>query len=343
MNREPPKRQGHVDIRDVARAAGVSTATVSRALSGRGYASDDARRKVAAASRRLGYQPAAPGRSLRTTRSMTIGLLVPDLADPVYLPFLRGVEHAAQQHGYVVVVADARSSTTLERRQLDRLYAQRVDALVLAGSPRDRAYLRRLQRAGLMVVDPEGPNGPSDIRRTTEAHATTSLCEHLADLGHSRIAYVTRGAPRGRTAQRRSRAVIDSCRKVGIAAKPVLLGARREPDDVGDMLAGLVRSRKPVTAVVCGAHSLAPLLLRAKSAAGIHVPDECSFVTYGDSDWAAAYRPALSVVRRDLYARATAITTHLIAQLDGHDPHVTDPDAHRVEFVPRDSVARARS
>ncbi len=123
------------DIRQVAAEAGVSTATVSRVLTGKGPASEDATRRVRAAADRLGYSPSAPASSLRTERSMIIGVLVPNLANPVFLPFLRAVEHLAQQHGYAVIVADAQRSPEVERRQLDRLSAQRIDALVVAGRP----------------------------------------------------------------------------------------------------------------------------------------------------------------------------------------------------------------
>ncbi len=345
MNPRPAQRQAtRADIHDVARAAGVSTATVSRALSGNGYASEEARRRVRRASERLGYQPAGPARSLRTTRSMLLGVLVPDLADGVYLPFLRGVEHVAQRRGYLVLLADGQGSKLVERAQLDRLQAQRVDALILAGAPRDGAYLRRAMRAGLTVIDPEGPDGPDAwARATTETRATRALCEHLAGLGHARIAYVTRGEPRGRTARRRSRSIMDSCRRVGIDARRVALGADPRPGEVAGVLSGLVRTRRGVTAVVCGAHSLAPLVLQAKHEAGIHVPEECSFVTYGDSAWASAYRPAIAVVRRDLYAKAVTITTHVVASLEGERAPSTSAHAHRAEFVPRASVARARS
>jgi DNA-binding LacI/PurR family transcriptional regulator len=107
----------------------------------------------------------------------------------------------------------------------------------------------------------------------------------------------------------------------------------------------LVKTRDGVTAVVCGAHSLAPTLLRAKDTAGIRIPEDCSFITYGDSPWAAAFRPPLAVVRRDLYAKAMAITGHVIARLDG-DEHAasvrTDPTAHSVEYVARESVGQAQ-
>ena len=91
--------------------------------------------RSAAAAERLHYQPSASASSLRTDRSMIIGVLVPNLANPVFLPFLRAVEHEAQRFGYAVMVADTQQSTEIEHRQLDRLSAQRIDALIMAGRP----------------------------------------------------------------------------------------------------------------------------------------------------------------------------------------------------------------
>jgi LacI family transcriptional regulator len=141
-------------IRQVAAEAGVSTATVSRVLSGRGPASTETAQKVQSAASKLDYLPNASASSLRTDRSMIIGVLVPNLANPVFLPFLRAVEGMAQQQGYAVIVADTQHSDRIEARQLDRLSAQRVDGLIMAGRPRSPARVRRLRDGGLPVTDP---------------------------------------------------------------------------------------------------------------------------------------------------------------------------------------------
>ncbi len=100
---------GRVTILDVAHAAGVKPSTVSKALNdGRGSA--DVRRRVAEAASRLGYRPNQQARGLRRSESRSIGVLIPDLANPVFLPFLRGVEHAAQERGYVVLITDGQRS-----------------------------------------------------------------------------------------------------------------------------------------------------------------------------------------------------------------------------------------
>src|ERR1700728_461901 len=117
-------QNARVDIRRVAEEASVSIATVSRVVSGRGPVNDDTRQRVQSVVARLGYRPSASARSLRTSQTMIIGALVPDLSNPVFVPFLRGVQHVAQAEGYSVLVVDAQRSAVVERRALDRLIDQ---------------------------------------------------------------------------------------------------------------------------------------------------------------------------------------------------------------------------
>jgi LacI family transcriptional regulator len=103
-------------------------------------------------------------------------------------------------------------------------------------------------------------------------------------------------------------------------------------------MTGLVRRANPVTAIVSSSHGLTPLLLAGLAGAGIDLPVECSFVSYGDSDWARAYRPAISVVAADLYAAGRLLADAALSQLG----HATGYDTDRLpiaQFIPRASVA----
>ena len=309
---------GRPDIRQVAAEAGVSTATVSRVLSGRGPASAKAIRAVRSAAERLDYQPSASASSLRTDRSMIIGVLVPNLANPVFLPFLRAVEHQAQRFGYAVMVADTQQSTEIEHRQLDRLSAQRIDALIMAGRPRDPQRVRRLIDAGLAVADPVTFAERAGVPfRSISAVAIEEACRHLASLGHERLAF--RG-PRPRTAPSTSahrwHLIETTCRSLAprLSAWPSMGSAisppgqaHRLPRRAGRHIWTLGPSPGGPTVLWSNSHVLAPILLEGLSMADIGIPTECSFVTFGDSAWAAAYRPSISVITDDLEAAATAL------------------------------------
>ena len=334
------------DIRQVAARAGLSTATVSRVLTGTGPASADAIQRVEAAVRELDYLPNASASSLRTDRSMMIGVLVPNLANPVFLPFLRAVEHTAQPLGYAVVVADTQNSTRIERQQLDRLIAQGIDGLVMAGRPRHPDQVRRLSRAGMPVVEPETfaeHAGTSMRARTTTA--VEQACRHLASLGHRRLAFVTRSSTLSGASASRWDTIVGICRALGIEPRHVALMTGPDADGlnvalVATMLAALTGSAGSPSVIWSNSMVLAPLLLEALAIADIEIPAECSFLTFGDSPWATAYRPPITVISGDLGSVANVMTESLLRRLGavGAEPAVElQPDA----YLARSSVGPA--
>lgn len=330
-----------VGIQRVADEASVSIATVSRVVSGRGPVNEETRLRVQRVADRLRYRPNASAQSLRTSKTMIMGVLIPDLANPVFVPFLRGVQQVAQAEGYSVLVVDAQRNDEVERRALDRLTEQHVDALVLAGSARDPGHIDELRRAGMAVIDGRDRATPSrSLVPALERPGSIAMCNALADLGHRNIGFVSRStlADAGR---RRWDAIRQRCRQLDLVAERISVNPEVGADAVGAGLDAFVRRGvDPVTALVCSTHGLAPALLGGMGAAGIRIPDGCSFVTYGDSDWALAYRPAISVVTMDLFGVASTMTRRLIAELRGKPPELgSDPDPAR--FIRRDSVSDA--
>ena len=328
-------------IRRVAQEAGVSIATVSRVMGGHPHGSDEVRRRVLAAAERLHYQPSAAARGLRTTRTMIVGVLVPDLANPTVVPFLRGVQHVAQAQGYAVLVADAQRSAAVERSQLDRLHAQRVDALIVPALPSDLDYLRRLQAEGLTVAEGPFDDPAAWSIAATERAATRAACEHLGALGHRRIGFVARATARTSTSGARWALVSSECRRAGLQATRLVIAEQAAPGSVAIQLEQ-ARREGSLSALVCATHPLAPVLLGGLGAAAVDLPGACSLVVYGDSDWSAAYRPALNVIRRDLYDVASTLTERVLARLAGvRDLDPWQPPA--AEYVARRSVAPPRN
>jgi LacI family transcriptional regulator len=337
---ERPGPAARVTIRDVARVAGVRPSTVSKALNG-GRGSPEVRDRVQRAATELGYRPNEQARGLRRSRSRSVGLLVPDLANPVFLPLLRGAEQAASEHGYVVLVADGHRSDDAEAAALDRFFDQGVDGLLLAG-PVPPGSLARFLAHGVPIEPP--PSDRAQGWERAEAAATRVMAGRLLELGHRRVSFVAPPLPKGPhgKAYRRGR--------LGVLTT-VLTGAGAELDVVGvDTALGFdaclaelrrVLPTSTATALVCAEHLLVPPLLAALAATSLRLPDDVSLVSYGDSDWARAYSPPLSVVGADTYALGRALASGLLDAVTGGEPRPRrDPD---IRYVERGSCGPARS
>ena len=143
-----------VTIRDVARAAGVSTATAARALGGYGHASPAARRKVSESARRLGYRPNVVARALVSRATTTVGLVVGDIENPFFAAAARGLADVMDAHGYTVLLANADEDAGRERRAVDALRARQVDGMVVVPAPgASPEHLAELVAAGDMCTD----------------------------------------------------------------------------------------------------------------------------------------------------------------------------------------------
>jgi LacI family transcriptional regulator len=333
-----PVRAARVTIRDVARAAGVRPSTVSKALNG-GRGSADVRARVERAATELGYRPNEQARALRRSRSRSLGLLLPDLANPVYLPLLRGAEHAARDRGYVVLVADGLRSDDAEAAALDRFFDQGVDGLLLAG-PVPPGSLARFVDHGVPIAPP--PSDRAQAWERAEARATRTMAQRLVELGHRHITFISPPQPKGPQGQayRRSRfdALVDVLRgaDVELAVRGVdpALGFEECSARLGDA----VRA-SPSTALVCADHLLVPPLLVALAGAGRRLPDDVTLVAFGDSDWARAYLPPISVVGADTYGVGHWLATTLLDVIDGGDPR--PPAEPTIEYVERGSCGPA--
>jgi LacI family transcriptional regulator len=331
---EPRKR---VDIKQVAEEAGVSTATVSRVLTGTGYASAASRARVTRAAIRLGYQPDALARGLRTQKSTTLGILVPELTNPVTLSFIRGVQHVAQPCGYAVAIGDAQRQADVERRQLELFQGQRVAAVIVAGPLMDPGDLSVLEADTPIVHSPAALEGHA----SGEDLAIGEALDDLARRGHQRVLFVSRApfpdrrTPQSRT-ERRRQSVLAAAARHGMAVDHCSTPMELSTQEAAEGLGQWVGENGPVHAIICASHRLAPQLLGTLADMHLALPQQVSFITFGDSDWARAYRPAVAAIRFDRYREARRVTYDVLVSL-GSSPEVEDAPT-TPEYVARGSV-----
>jgi LacI family transcriptional regulator len=329
-------------IQQVAAEAGVSTATASRVLSNTGYASERSRQRVSRAAERLNYQPDAMARGLRRRKSTTIGILVPDLTNPVTLSFIRGVQHVAHPCGYAVMIGDAQRDHRVERRQLELFQTQRVAGVLVAGAMQDPKAIADLEADTPVIRTPASLEADGG----SEEAAIEDLVGNLARYGHRRILFASRS--RVRIARPEASRVEDRFRCLSLAGARHDIGVERcatsaalTTEQTATQLEPWLRGSRSVHALVCASHRLAPQLLGTLSLMHVAIPEDLSFVTFGDSEWAQAYRPAIAVIRFDRYAEARWAAHELLAAL-GNAPEHEEPAAPPV-YLARGSVGDRNS
>jgi LacI family transcriptional regulator len=335
-----------VTISDVAAEAGVSVATVSRVVNDSGYPVRPATRaRVLAAIEKLDFRPNELARGLLLKSTRTVGLAIPDIANPYYPLISRGVEDVASAHGYTVVLGNTDRDAAKSERYIDTLLQKQVDGLILAGGGTDfTRAAERFARRGTRVVfiGRPGPRWPSV--RVPNTEAAVRAVEHLADLGHRRIGFIG-GGPGLTSAQDRLEGYRRAVRERGLDDDEALRAAGDFAEASGyRATTDLLALSPPPTAIFAANDRMAIGALAAAHDAGRRVPAELSLVGFDDIPMASYMRPALTTVALPHYEMGASAMRLLLDQVgagpaDGDgDPPVVRLDAH---LVTRDSTAAA--
>lgn len=324
------------NIRDVARVAGVSTALTSLALNDRNGVAPGTKARILAAAEQLGYRPDPHARALRTGVTNTFGLIVRNLQNPYFLDVVSGAQDAATEQDATMLVIDSDYSIERERAHIDRLATQRVDGLAIAPAGQGTAVERWFERC------PDRPTVilnavAADLRNVTRvspdnAVAVAAAVEHLAQLGHRRISFLT--APPDLMADHdRLDTFLAVCTAVGVEPDPVETALRLEA--VYDTTRALLERPPRPTAVVTNSDFTAHAVYLAARACGIEVGTELSVVGHDDLPTSQLLSPSLTTLRLDRRAVGRALFERLVVGHglgDHHEP---------VELIARASTAAA--
>lgn len=334
-----------VTIDDVARLAEVHKATVSRALNARtrDQVNAETLKRVKRAARQLGYVPNAMARSLRTSRSMTIGVIIPDLMNPIFPPIIRGIEHVLQAQGYTVLIANTDSHDDVEISVFESLLQRRVDGFILAtGRLDDQPVVDDAVAADVPVVLVNRGTGVGDFPLVggDNARGIELALEHLVELGHKRIVHVA-GPPNFSTTRSRAEAFEAAATRAGVEHQTTYASALTI--DAGVEAAEYLLSHNDVhpTALVAGNDLVALGLIRRLRAEGLHCPADVSVVGFNDMPFAEDFWPPLTTVHmplREIGAEAARLLLRGIEAGEQEAVTLTLP----VSLVCRGSTGSAR-
>ncbi len=338
-------KKNNPTMRDVARLAGVSIATVSAVINSTAAVSTKRAEAVRKAMDVLDYHADQIARSLKTGRTRVVGMVIPDVTNSFYPEVILGVEEVAERAGYSVILCNANEDPVREQRLLGTLFSHRVDGVLIACSDPEIAVDRLLRRRFPIICFDRVPAGfRGDAASVDNVAGGYRATRHLIDLGHRRIAVLAgntnlsthAGRLEGfRTAMQETRIPVPSeyCR---VGAMQVETGH--------EFGFALLRLPEPPTAVFCSNNKILLGFVRALREAGVACPQEISVVGFDDLEWTQSSQPALTTVAqpgRELGRQAMQL---LLSRIEAGAEEQRTTEYRRVvlqpEFRLRESTAR---
>lgn len=291
-----------VVLRDVAAAANVHPSTASRALNPETQSRVNAATvaRVLEAARHVGYEPNSLARGLRTSRTFTIGMLIPDLTNPLFPPIVKGIEDRLSQEGYTLVLANTNYDLDRETSIARAMIARQVDGLVLATARREYPLVYDVLAMGVKVVLVNRTMDHAPVAAVTgDEHIGISLAvSHLVSLGHRDIAYVG-GDADASTGTARYQAFVARLQEEGLPLDPALVAhaARFHEEPGAAAFVELLERGKQFTAVVAANDRLALGCYDVLRERGLRIPEDVSVIGYNDIQFADKFDPPLTTIR----------------------------------------------
>ena len=323
----------------IAAALGVSAATVSNALSGKGRVSPELVEKVRAKAAELGYVPSLTARALRTGRTGVLGLVLPDIANPLFPQIAQAIEHAAANAGFGVLIADSRGDIGQQTEAINRLLERGVDGMVIV--PRRGT---RIADVGCPVAVIDTPSTPGNTVSADHWDGGAQMGRHLATLGHRKVLLIGTG----------SSSNVQNDRIGGLKAG---LGAEVECETLwiekvealsgkGCPLGLVAKAKAGFTAFAAVSDLSALRALTELQRAGIRVPEMVSVTGFDDLVWSPVVTPALTTMRMDMAQiadLAVAALTGAIEAAGGIEPEAAEKVSSARDRVPMQLIVRQSS
>jgi DNA-binding LacI/PurR family transcriptional regulator len=328
-----------ISMKDIARAAGVTESTVSRALADSPRVNLGTRKRIQRLARDMGFVPSAIARGLAIKRTSTLGVVIMDIGDPFVAKMVLSIDRQAQPRGYSVILSTAGTDPEREVSAMRLLLQQRVDAIIVPDPLISDSSLSQLQQIGVPVVLINGKRYPYSVG-TDSVAAGRMAVNHLLELGHERIAYIAGNRSLDESLERQA-GYEQALAGRGIPIDPALIVQGDGWVESGERaMMALLDLAYPPTAVFCFNDLTAAGALLCAYRAGFHVPRDLSVVGFDDST-ASYLVPPLTTVSQDSEKLAESALQMALGLLAGRElPFLTTLPA---ELILRESTAPPRA
>lgn len=351
-----------VRIKDVAKRAGVSTATVSHVINETRFVREETRQRVLDAIDALNYHPSAIARGLATNSTQTIGLVISDIANPFFTAVARGVESEMNQYGYHTIFSNTDEDSHREEEYLRMLSGRRIDGLIIAPTGVPSKTLFQMAEAGLPIVllDRAAPGLDAPLVTVDNQGGGYEATKHLIELGHRRIGVLT-GMETISTQEERVNGYRKAMTEAGIPvdenlivranprfyhnrpdliplSPPEFLTNNQMTPTAYFALQSLLDLTDRPTALFVTNNQMTLGTLYALRERGLNCPNHISLISFDDHDWASLFSPPLTVVRQPTYKLGQTAARLLMDLI-----HQKTPPSHSVlpvEFIARESCKK---
>lgn len=318
-------------IIDIAKEANVSTATVSHVINKTVYVSPNLRQRVLKVIEKLNYHPNALARGLRTNKTKTVGMVIPDITNPFFPEVVRGAEDVLRSEGYTLIVGNSDNETQIEAAYYKTFLEKRVDGLLMIIATNDRSpdYLRHHNRHAVPIVfiDRFCRGLPGDAVIADNFKGSAEAVAHLVDSGHRRIAIIT-GPKELANARMRFEGFRQALSRHDLPIQDELVREGRFDIQSGyEQTKALLGLNTPPTAIFICNGLMTMGCLQAVNESGLQTPKDVAIVSFDDLKWFAYTRPQISAVAQPDYVLGTTAGEILLKRMSGR---VTGPGRRKV-------------
>jgi LacI family transcriptional regulator len=312
-------------IKKVAAEAGVSTATVSRAINESGYVSEEIKNRVLGAVAKLNYQPSAIARSLKQDKTYMIGIIVPDISNPYFMGISRGIEDVVGREGFQLMFCSSDENPEKESRLLQLLHEKRVDAVVLATSGGNEQMVKRLMNAGVPIVLIDRKlemdvDFKLDLVAEDNTEGAFRLTTKLLEDGHTRLGVVN-GPTRVSTGRERYEGVLRAMNEQGLVLEPIVFNGDFSTEGGIRAVQKFLEADIKPTAIISlnNRMSLGVLLEIVRS--GHRIPDDIAIASFGEVEAGLLLKqPGMYYIDQHPYDMGTTTGEILLRRIRKEEP-----------------------
>jgi len=309
-----------VTINQVAKIAGVSTATVSRALNKPDTVSEAVKKKIERIIKRIGYIPNAGARSLMLKRTGSIGVIVPTLDNAIFAQGLEEFQRQLSQSGYQMLVASTNYDPEIENQQMRNLLLQGVEGIAMFGSSQKLELIRLLRTRKLPYIHIGTLDTPLNgyAAGFDNKKAIQLGVEYLVQVGHRNFGMIAGKTENNDRARDRVDGVVELLKRNRISLKKEsIIEVPYQIQDARIALKKLLQINPKISAVVCGNDVLAIGALLEAQSQGIKIPYQCSILGFDNLELSRHIQPSLSTIHIDAIGMWSKAAHHLMSQING--------------------------